>query len=76
LQWLDDGQASLQFGTTRVFTLMDGTSMETQTKERIPECLLMSYGKIQKLMRKTRRSKGRNAMFYVMNVTLATEQPA
>jgi hypothetical protein len=25
LPWLDDEQASLQFGTTRVFTLMDGT---------------------------------------------------
>jgi hypothetical protein len=29
LPWLDDEHASLQFGTTRVFTLMDGTTMET-----------------------------------------------
>jgi hypothetical protein len=26
LPWLDDERASLQFGTTRVFTLMDGTT--------------------------------------------------
>jgi hypothetical protein len=26
-------------------------------------------------MRKTRRSKGRNAKFFVINVTLAAEQP-
>jgi hypothetical protein len=36
----------------------------------------MSYGKIQKPMRKTHRGKGRNAKFYVINVTQATEQPA
>jgi hypothetical protein len=27
--WLDDEDASLQLGTTRVFTLMDGTPVET-----------------------------------------------
>jgi hypothetical protein len=26
LPWLDDEHASLQFGTTHVFTLMDGTT--------------------------------------------------
>jgi hypothetical protein len=73
LPWLDDEQASLQFGTTRAFTLMDGTLVETHTEERLPECLLMSFGKIHKLMRKTRRSRGRNAEFYVINLSLATE---
>jgi hypothetical protein len=29
LLWLHDGQASLEFGCTRVFTLMDGTTVET-----------------------------------------------
>jgi hypothetical protein len=29
LPWLDDEHASLQFGSTRVLTLMDGTTMET-----------------------------------------------
>jgi hypothetical protein len=29
LPWLDDEHGSLQFGTTRVFTLMDGTALET-----------------------------------------------
>jgi hypothetical protein len=53
LLWLDDEQASLQFGTTRVFTRMDGT-LETQIEERRLGCLLMSSSKIQKLMRKTR----------------------
>jgi predicted aspartyl protease len=33
LSWLDDELASLQFGTTRAFTLMYGTSMETQIQE-------------------------------------------
>jgi hypothetical protein len=36
----------------------------------------MSFGKAQKLMRKTRRSKGRNAEFFVISVTQAAEQPA
>jgi hypothetical protein len=31
---LFDGEASLQFGTTRVFTVRDGTTVETETKER------------------------------------------
>jgi hypothetical protein len=30
LPWLDGEHASLLFGTTRVFTLMDGLAMETQ----------------------------------------------
>jgi hypothetical protein len=29
LPWLDDEHASLQFGSTMVFTLMDGTAVET-----------------------------------------------
>jgi hypothetical protein len=33
LPWLDDGHASLQFGSTRVFTLMDGTTVETTLEE-------------------------------------------
>jgi hypothetical protein len=40
------------------FTMMDGTTVETQTEERRPERLLMSYGKVHNLMRKTRRSGG------------------
>jgi hypothetical protein len=75
LPWLDDEQASLLFGTTRVFTMMTGTTLDTHTEERRPEGLLMSSGKVHKLMRKTRRSKGRNAEFYVINVTPATEHP-
>jgi hypothetical protein len=63
LPWLDDEHASLQFGSTMVFTLMDGTTMETQLEERRPECLLMSSTKVQKLMRKTGRNKGRKAEF-------------
>jgi hypothetical protein len=63
LPWLNDEHASLQFGTVRVFTLMDGTSVATQIEERRPECLVMSYAKIQKLVRKTRRGRGRNAEF-------------
>jgi hypothetical protein len=74
--WLDDEQACLQFGTSRILTLMDGTKVETQTKERWHECLLISSSKIRKLVRKTRRSKGRNAEFYVINVMPAAEQPA
>jgi hypothetical protein len=68
LPWLDDEQASLQLGATRVFTLTDGTSLETQIEERRHERLLMSSTKVPKLMRKTRRNKGRNAEFYVIEV--------
>jgi hypothetical protein len=57
LPWLDDEHASLQFGTTRVFTLMDGTAVETTLEERRRECLVLSSTKVQKLMRKTRRSR-------------------
>jgi hypothetical protein len=60
LPWLDDEQASLQFGTTPVFTLMDDTTVESQIEERHHECLLMSSTKVQKLMRKTHRNKGHN----------------
>jgi hypothetical protein len=35
----------------------------------------MSSTKVQKLMRKTRRSRGRNAEFYVIELTPAAEQP-
>jgi methyl coenzyme M reductase subunit C len=54
LPWLDDKQASLQFGTTHVFTLMDGAVVETHTEESIRECLMISSSKIQNLVRKTR----------------------
>jgi hypothetical protein len=74
LPWLDDDHASLQFDSTRVFTLMDGTAMETTLEERRPEFLLLST-KVQKLMRKTRRNKGRHAEFYVIEFTSAAEQP-
>jgi hypothetical protein len=56
LPWLNEEQASLQFGTTRVFTMIDGIAMETQIEERRSECLLMSSTKAQKRMRETRRS--------------------
>jgi hypothetical protein len=69
LPWLDDEQATLHFGTTRVFILMDGRTMENQIEDRRPKCLLMSFSKIQKLMRKTRRGKGRNAEFYVIDIS-------
>jgi hypothetical protein len=46
LLWLDDEHASLQFGSPRVFTLMDGTAVETQLEERRRECLLMSSTKV------------------------------
>jgi hypothetical protein len=35
LPWLDDEHASLQFGSTRVFTLMGGTTVETTLEERV-----------------------------------------
>jgi hypothetical protein len=51
--------------------------METQIEERRRlECLVMSYGKIQKLMRKARCNKGRNAEIYLIHISPATEQPA
>jgi hypothetical protein len=75
LPWLYDEHASLQFGSTMVFTLMDGTTVETTLEERLPECLMMSSTKVQKLMRKTRCSWGRNAEFYVIELTPADDQP-
>jgi hypothetical protein len=52
---------------------MDGTTMETQIEERCSECILMSYRNIQKLVRKTRYNRGRNAKFYVIKITQATK---
>jgi hypothetical protein len=46
LPWLDDEHVSLHVGTTRVYMLMDGTTVETEIEERRHECLLMSSGKI------------------------------
>jgi hypothetical protein len=75
LPCLDEEQASLQFGTKRIFYLMDGKAVEAQIEERRPNCLLMSSFKVQKMMRKTRRSMGRNADFYVINVSPTAQQP-
>jgi hypothetical protein len=75
LPWLDDEQASLQFGSPRVFALMDGSTVETMLEERRPECLLLSSTKVQKLMRKTRRSRGRKAEFHVIELTPGADQP-
>jgi hypothetical protein len=75
LPWLDDELASLQFSSTRVFTLMDGTTVTTTLEERRPECLMLSSTKVQKLMRKTHRSRGRHAEFYVIELTPAADQP-
>jgi hypothetical protein len=50
---------------------MDGTTVQ---KRRL-ECLMMLSTKVQKLVRKTRRSKGRNAEFYGIGITLAADQP-
>jgi hypothetical protein len=74
LPWVDDEQASLQLGTTRGFTLMDVTTIEVRTKERRPEFLLVSYGWVQMLMRKTSRIRQRNAELYVINVTPPSEE--
>jgi hypothetical protein len=75
LPWLDDEHASLLFGSTIVFILMDGTAVETTLEERRPECLLMSSTKVQKLVCKTRRNRGRNAEFYVIELTPTADQP-
>jgi hypothetical protein len=48
---------------------MDGTTVDTTLEERRPECLLMSSTEVQKLMRKTRRIRGRNAELYVIEFT-------
>jgi hypothetical protein len=37
--------------------------------------MFMSSSKVQKLMRKTRRSRGRNAEFYVIELTPSADQP-
>jgi hypothetical protein len=75
LPWLDKEHASSQFGTTKAFTLMDGRIVEIQLEDRRLEFLLMSSTKVEKLMRKTRRSKGRNAEFYVIELTPSADQP-
>jgi hypothetical protein len=49
LPWLDDEQAPPLFGTTSVFTLMDGTTMDTHIEERKLDCRLMSSCKVQEL---------------------------
>jgi hypothetical protein len=54
---------------------MDGTPLQALIEEQHPECLLMSSSKIPKVMRKTRRNKGRKAEFHVNDISSATEQP-
>jgi hypothetical protein len=54
---------------------MDGTSVETQLEERRLECLMMSSTKVQKLVRKTRLSWGRNAEFCVIELSPTADQP-
>jgi hypothetical protein len=71
LLWLNDEQVALHVGKARGFTLMDGTPIDTHTHERRHECLLMSFNKVQKIVRKTHRSKRRNADFFVISVTPA-----
>jgi hypothetical protein len=72
LPWMVDEHTSLDIGATCGFTLMDGTRVDIQTDERNPQCLLISSGKVKKLMRKTHRSKGRNADLYMINVSPKT----
>jgi hypothetical protein len=57
------------------FTLMDGTTVETQLEERRHDCLLMASTKVQQLLRKMHRSRGRKAEFYVIELTPAADQP-
>jgi phytoene dehydrogenase-like protein len=47
---------------------MDGTAVQTTLEERRLECLLLSSTKVQKLLRKTRRNKGRHAEFTSLNL--------
>jgi hypothetical protein len=54
---------------------MDDTIVEILGKDRRPKCLLVSPSNVQKFTRKTRRNRGRNPTFYVINVTPAAEQP-
>jgi hypothetical protein len=37
---------------------------------------LMPYGKVQRLLSKMRRNRGPSSEFYVINITLVTEQLA
>jgi hypothetical protein len=76
LPWLDDEQASSLFGTTSVFTLMDGTTMDTRIEELKLDCQPMSSCKVQELLSKTRRSRGRNADFYVIHASPTAEPHA
>jgi hypothetical protein len=54
---------------------MDGTPLQALIEEQHLECLLMSSSKIPKVMRKTRRNKGRNTEFHVIDISSPTEQP-
>jgi hypothetical protein len=73
LPWLDDKQATREFGADRLFTLRDGTIIENQVIERPPQCLLMSSTKAQKMMRKSARAKGRTAEFFMVHLAAAKQ---
>jgi hypothetical protein len=75
LPWLADEQASLRFGTTRLITLVEGTTVEACTDGRRPKCLLMSPSTVHKFARKTLRSKGRHAELVSINVTAVAAEP-
>jgi hypothetical protein len=64
----DDEHASLQFGTTRVFTLMDGTIMEIQIEERRLECFLMSLARFRNSCTRRAATRRRNAEIYVIDI--------
>jgi hypothetical protein len=61
-------------GRRASFLHMDGKTTEIQNEDCRSKCLLMSSGKGQKLMRRTHKSRGRNAEFYMINVKPSVEQ--
>jgi hypothetical protein len=74
LQWLDDDQATLKLGTEHIFTLVDGTIVETQVMVRRPEHMLMTSTKAHKLMRKSARAKGRTADFSTIHLKVVDQR--
>jgi hypothetical protein len=54
---------------------MDGTMIENQVIEGRTECLFVSSTKVQKLMRKSARPKGRTTYCFTIHLEAIEQQP-
>jgi hypothetical protein len=67
LPWLDDEQATLEFGAEGHFTMIDGTMIKKHMIERRPAFLSMSSTEVHNLLRKSAIANGQTAKNFTVN---------